>query len=104
MAQEFTVGRVISTSLAVFGRNLVPFVVLALVIGIPYIVITVGVTGSVDLEAMEQTGQLPPGFWGMLLIGSLIYLLTYAVTQSVIIYGTFQDIRGQKAAFGDCLA
>jgi len=104
MAQEFTIGRVISTSLAVFSRNLVAFFVLALVIGIPYIVVSLGLTGSLDLEAMEQTGQLPPGFWGMLLVGSLIYLLTYAVTQSVIIYGTFQDLRGQKAAFGDCLA
>jgi MFS family permease len=101
---HFEIGRVISTSLAVFSRNFGPFFVLALVIGIPYIGISVGAASSLDLSSIEQTGQLPPGFWGMVIIGSLIYLLTYVVTQSVIIYGTFQDLRGQKASFGDCLA
>jgi MFS family permease len=103
---NFGIGRVIGTSLSVFSRNLVPFFVLALVIGLPYIGISLGLMSSFDVETIErikQTGQVPSGFWGMIIVGSLIYLLTYVVTQSVIIYGTFQDLRGQKAAFGDCL-
>jgi hypothetical protein len=102
-SERFEVGRVIGTSLAVFGRNLVPFFVLALVIGIPYIAISLGAAGSIDMNAIEQTGELPPGFWGMVVVGSLIYLLTYVLTQSVLIYGTFQDLAGQKASFGACL-
>lgn len=101
---NFTVGGVLSTSIAVFSRNLVPFFVLALVIGIPYMGVSIGAASTLDLQSIQETGQVPPGFWGMVIVGSLIYLLTYVVTQSVIIYGTFQDLRGQKAAFGDCLA
>ncbi len=102
-SEQFGIGRVISTSIAVFGRNLIPFFLLALVIGIPYIGISVGFATNLDVTTIQQTGQLPPGFWGLVIIGSLIYLLTYVVIQSVLIYGTFQDLRGQKAAFGDCL-
>src|SRR3954470_23729418 len=82
---KFEIGRVISTGLAVFARNFVAFFVLTLVIGIPYMALSFGAVGSFDINAAEQTGQLPPGFWAMVIIGSLIYLLTYAVTQSVLI-------------------
>jgi hypothetical protein len=104
MAQErFEIGQVISTSLAVFGRNIVPFFVLAVVIGIPYILISFWAATNLDVATIQQTGQVPSGFWGMVAIASLIYLLTYVLTQSVLIYGTFQDLRGQRASFGDAL-
>jgi hypothetical protein len=104
-AVRFEVGRVISTSLAVFGRNLGPFLILSLLIGIPYIVVSFWFAGSVgDIEAIKATGQLPSGFWGMLVVGMLIFMLTNALTQSAIVYGTFQDLRGQKASFGECLS
>ena len=112
MAQEgisletprFEIGKVISTSIAVFGRNLVPMSVIAVVIGIPYILVNLWTLGSVDPAEIEQTGQLPNGFWGMVAVGTVIYLLTYMLTQSAIIFATLQDLRGQKARFGDCLA
>ena len=104
-AERFEIGRVISTSIAVFIRNLVPFCIISLVIGIPYILVTLwSAGGAKDLEAAAQTGQVPSGFWGMIAIGVLIFMLTNALTQSAIVYGTFQDLRGQKASFGDCLA
>jgi hypothetical protein len=101
---QFSIGRVISTSLAVFGRNLVPFLVLAFIIGIPYLVVTFMAASSLDLAVIEQTGQLPPGFWGMILVSSIIFMLTYSLTQATIIYGTVQDLRGQRAPLGDCIA
>ena len=105
MAQEgFAIGTVISTSLAVFSRNLVPFSLIALVIGIPYIVVGFSDSGSIDPAMIEQTGQIPSGFWAMAAIGFLIYLLTYMLTQSAIVFGTFQDLRGQRASTAACLA
>ncbi|GAB2177084.1 hypothetical protein [Dongia sp. agr-C8] len=101
---QFQVGRVISTSLAVFGRNLGPFMVIALIIGIPYLLVSLMTVSSIDVEAIQATGQLPSGFWGMVVIGILIYMLTYALTQAALVYGTVQDLRGQKASFGDCLS
>jgi MFS family permease len=102
---RFEIGRVISTSLAVFGRNLVPFVILALVIGIPYILVSFwGAISPEDIEAIQASGQLPPGFWGMIIVAVLIFMLTNALTQSAIVFGTFQDLRGQRASIGECLA
>lgn len=101
---RFEIGRVISTSLAVFGRNLVPFFVIAVIIGIPYILVTFLFASSVDIAAIQATGQIPDGFWGMWAIAMLISIVTYSLIQAAIVYGTVQDLRGQKASFGDCLA
>jgi hypothetical protein len=101
---QFQVGRVISTSIAVFGRNIGPFLVIAFIIGIPYLLVSLMTASSIDIEAIQATGQLPSGFWGMIVIGILIYMLTYALTQAALVYGTVHDLRGQKASFGDCLS
>jgi hypothetical protein len=104
-AVRFEIGRVISISLAVFGRNLVPFLILSVLIGIPYIVVSLWFANSIgDVAAIQATGQLPSGFWGMMIVGMLIFILTNALTQSAIVYGTFQDLRGQKASFSECLS
>jgi MFS family permease len=101
---RFNIGQVISTSSAGFLRNFVPFMVITVIVGIPYILISLLGAGNMDAAEIERTGQLPSGFWGMLLISMLIFILTYALTQSAIIYGTVQDLRGQRASFGDCLS
>lgn len=101
---QFQIGRVISTSIAVFGRNIGPFLVIAFIIGIPYLLVSLMTASSIDIEAIQATGQLPSGFWGMVVIGILVYMLTYALTQAALVYGTVQDLRGQKASFGDCLS
>ncbi|WP_395014954.1 hypothetical protein [Dongia sp.] len=101
---QFQIGRVISDSIAVFGRNLGPFLVISLIIGIPYLLVSLMTVASIDIEAIQATGQLPSGFWGMIVIGILIGMLTYALTQAALVYGTVQDLRGQRASFGDCLS
>jgi hypothetical protein len=102
--QRFEIGRTLSTALAVYIRNLGPFTVVTALIGIPYIAITLWSTSSVaDLQAASQTGSLPPGFFGMIAVGAVILLLTNTLSQAAINYGTFQDLRGQRASFSDCL-
>jgi hypothetical protein len=101
---RFEVGRVISTSAAIFLRNLVPFTVIAAIVGIPYFLVGLLGAGSLDASTIEQTGQLPSGFWGMTVIGALVFTLTYSLTQAAIVYGTVQDLYGQRASFGDCLS
>ena len=102
--QRFEIGRVLSTSVAVFMRNIGPFAIISLLIGIPYILISLWSVSSVaDLQAQAQTGSVPRGFYGMIAVGGIIFLLTNTLSQAAINYGTFQDLRGQKASFGDCL-
>src|SRR5581483_720505 len=102
--QRFEIGRVLATSFSVFSRNLVPFMVITLLIGIPYILVSFWLLGSVaDIQAQARAGQVPSGFFGMIGISMIVLLLTNILSQSAINYGTFQDLRGQKASFGDCL-
>jgi hypothetical protein len=103
-SNRFAVGQVISTSIAIFLRNLVPFTVITGIVGIPYILVSLLGGSSLDTSAIERTGQLPPGFWGMVAVGALVSTLTYSLTQAAIVYGTVQDLRGQRASFGDCLS
>jgi hypothetical protein len=103
--EHFAIGPVLSTSFAVFFRNIVPFMIIALLVGIPYILISFWTLASVgDMQAAAQTGSLPAGFWGMIGIGMIVLLLTNVLSQSAINYGTFQDLRGQKASLGDSLS
>jgi hypothetical protein len=102
--QRFELGRVISTSIAVFARNLGPFAVITFLIGIPYILISLwSVSSASELQAAAQTGELPAGFIGMAGVGFLIFLLTNTLAQSAITYGTVQDLRDQRTSFGDAL-
>jgi hypothetical protein len=102
--QRFEIGRVLSTSVSVFFRNIGPFAIITGLIGIPYILITLwGATSAAELEEEVRTGTLPPSFYGMIVVGAVILLLTNTLSQSAINYGTFQDLRGQRASFGDSL-
>jgi hypothetical protein len=102
--RSFEIGRVLSTSLTVFFRNIGPFAIITALIGIPYIIISLWGAASIgDFQAAAQTGTLPSGFWGMIVVGGIILLLTNTLSQSAINYGTFQDLRGQRASFSDCL-
>ncbi|HVM84997.1 MAG TPA: hypothetical protein VMW18_13995 [Candidatus Binatia bacterium] len=107
-ASRFEVGRVISTSLAVLMRNLVPFGIISLLIGIPYFIInfwaasTFGEFQADVATGVERQGGVS-GIFGMVGIGLIVFMLTNTLTQAAINYGTFQDLRGQRASFGDCL-
>jgi len=102
--QRFEIGTVLSTSVSVFLRNIGPFSIITGLIGIPYIIITLwGAASAANLQASIQTGSIPSGFYGMIAIGAIILVLTNTLSQSAINYGTFQDLRGQKASFSDCL-
>ena len=56
-APQFSIGNVLGTSFAVIGRNIVPFLLLATAISIPYIVIKrmVGVDPDRIRQQINQT-------------------------------------------------
>ncbi|HNB27635.1 MAG TPA: hypothetical protein PLR41_11785 [Alphaproteobacteria bacterium] len=95
---RFSIGRVIGSSLGVYARNFVSFSVLALLIG------------ALDLVAKliwpQSDGTITSNEVGVTgVIGAaLVMFLVMGLTQAAIIYGTFQDLRGQKAGLADCIA
>jgi hypothetical protein len=104
-AVQFSIGRVIGDSFGVFGRNFVSFILLALLIGL------VDLLYGLFVLAPEMVTMADPNFadpsqvnWGAIGLGALITMIVGTLTQATIIYGTFQDLRGQKASLGDCVA
>jgi len=93
----FRVGRVLTQSFSVFFRNIVPFGLLALVVTSPTYLYQMfaGVPDFTDLETMQ-------GYSGASVVLAIVgFLLTYLVT-AALVYGTLQDLRGEKVSVSDC--
>jgi MFS family permease len=93
---RFSIGRVLVESVRVLLRNFVPFMLLAVVIAIP----------SFIIEYLASRNPAAPGemFNVSSVISGLVGLLTAALTQSALTYGTLQDLRGQRAGLADCVS
>jgi hypothetical protein len=99
------VGAVLGRSLAVLQRNLPKYLLFGAVISLPDLVETLsygGMTNQIDIyyhatgnyyhgtgTHFQSTPLDPHGAF------ALLALLIYAVCQSTMIYGVFQDVRGQ---------
>jgi hypothetical protein len=110
-AREFTIGRVLETSFNVLIRNIVPFGVLALGLGLlNFVAEWVGalmVSGTIGTAA--NTGaKATQGSWApAILLGIGLTLATVVVSSLVtaaVSYGVFQDLRGRRAGIGACLS
>ena len=98
MAQEtsaaFRIGSVMERSFAIFRRNFIAFSLIALVLIGPYILLKVLIaTGDIGID-MRLTN----------FVILLLYLMLSSLATAAIVYGTFQDMRGQRAGIGDCLS
>ncbi|HEY1384392.1 MAG TPA: hypothetical protein VGF43_12295 [Dongiaceae bacterium] len=95
---RFSIGRVIGDSIGIYARNFVGFSFLALLIGLIYLLVAMYDLSQVPLE--ESAAPSLSGTGGNMLARMLVNVLT----QAAIIYGTFQDLRGNKAGIADCIA
>lgn len=101
---QFTVGRVLTTTIQIFGSNLVPFLAIGLAMQIPEL----GLVYVFDPESMINVASPGETDWGhyfrylglALVVGSIVNGLLTAT----LIYGSFQYLRGHKATLGECLA
>jgi len=105
---QFSIGRVIGDSFGVYARNFVGFTALALVIGLLDLLFALFVADPQMGAAQMDPSQMDPAMmepnYGVVALSALITIIVGALTQAAIIYGTFQDLRGQKASIGDCIA
>jgi len=94
---QFSIRGTLSTSLAVFGRNLPPFLIISAVVSLPYFAL------QTWLDYLEAQGEIDPdsafGSSGLVMIG--VQTITFGVLQAVLTYGTIQDLRGQRGGIGD---
>jgi hypothetical protein len=107
-AAQFSISNVLGTSFAVIARNAVAFLLIAIVISIPSIVISrlVGVDPAVYESQINQQNVLYYSNVSTLggLLSILVGLITSSLVTAALVYGTFQDLRGQKANLGDLLS
>ncbi|TAJ67933.1 MAG: hypothetical protein EPO51_27685 [Phenylobacterium sp.] len=99
---KLDIGRVISGTFTVIGRNFVAFAVLALVLaGLPNALIAF--IQATSLQAGE-TFSFSPGYISSMAYTGLAALITGAVLQGALVYGTVQDMSGARAGIAECLA
>jgi hypothetical protein len=108
-AVQFSIGRVIGDSFGVLARNIVSFGILSLLIGLIGLIAGFLFLDTSQLEmAQDDPAALEAAMqnfnWGAIVLTILVMILVNALTQAAIIYGTFQDLRGQKAGIGDCIS
>jgi len=94
---QFSIGRVIGDSIGIYARNFVGFTFLALLIGLIYLLVAMYNLGQVPLQASEVPDFSATGG------NALARMLVNVLTQAAIIYGTFRDLRGDRAGIGDCI-
>lgn len=95
----FRVGRVLTQTFSIFFRNIAPFGLLALVLTSPTYLYHV-LVGPPDMGAYVQN---PWGDSVAIILGILNWLLTYLVT-AALVYGTLEDLRGNKVSVGECFS
>ena len=99
-AAGFNIGRVIKTTFAVLGRNFLPFALIAIVIGLPYIAIYFHFGGFAGIRAGADRGQIIARY--VVMMGVSVF--THSMTGAALSYGTFQDLSGRRTSLGGCVA
>jgi hypothetical protein len=98
VTSRFEMGRVVSRTFGVIGRNFVVFLLLALVLaGIPQ-AITRYFAQTQAAASFSLTHSLLS--FAFVIIG----FMALSVLQVALVYGSIADLNGKKASVGDCLA
>ncbi len=121
----FEIGSVLSRGFSIWGRNLIPFLLLTALLQIPTYAWNWTQTGSVLVapnfreQFMEQqrvddattdsgarlSDQRSP--WDLMmraLVGGLISLVTTQLLTATLVYGVFGELRNRRASIGECLS
>ena len=96
----FSMGGILSQSMAIMKRNFIPFSILAILLsGIPQWIMQVLFIGDM------QSGNFDPeGFSaGPFIAAYLVALICSFILYSALVFGTFQDLRGTPVSIGENL-
>jgi hypothetical protein len=104
-ANAFSVGNTIGTAFSVLFRNIVPFGILCLLVTAPSFLFWM----LPGMGVSENYGVTDGGLsysWNAVGGGVFAYLLQAVLGQlgtAALTYGTFQDLRGQRASLDECV-
>jgi hypothetical protein len=105
-SEGFRVGRVLSKSLEILTGNLPKYLLFGAVIALPNLLYTLA-GGNREAIIASTQGMNRPAMHGFsfvsivsFLVLMVIFVVVFAVIQSAMIYGAFQDIRGRSFEVG----
>jgi len=90
----FLFGNVVGRGFSILFRNAVTFGTISVVLMIPYAAVNV-------LQAM---GYLPGRTVGTVILELIVGFILPQLLMAAIVYGTFQDLRGQRVSVSDAIA
>jgi hypothetical protein len=90
----FSVGTVLGKSLEVFFKNIILFLLLALIFSLPNLAYT-----WIEIQNMDAYED----FWRISGISILMGLVLDQIVNATIIHGVVQDLRGRRVTFGESL-
>ncbi|MEJ2120012.1 MAG: hypothetical protein P8Z76_04745 [Alphaproteobacteria bacterium] len=90
----FLFGTVIGRGFSLLFRNTVAFGTIAVVLMLPYAAVA----------ALQALGYLPTRSVGTVILELVVGFALPQLMMAAIVYGSFQDMRGQKISVGDAIA
>jgi hypothetical protein len=93
---DFRIGRVLERSFSVLSRNFLPFFVVTTVAYLPtLLVLNASAAGSAG------AGQHLARSAALVFVGLLLMAVAGALSQAVVLYGAFQDLRGRPVSLAE---
>jgi hypothetical protein len=90
-AGDFRVGRVLSRTFSVLSRNLLPFCLVTAIASLPgFVIVFLAVSGAFGRNVN------PAAYAGWSVLSTGVTMVMNALSQSIVLYGAFQDMRGRR--------
>src|SRR6266852_3996446 len=95
---DFRVGRVLNRTSSVLSRNFLIFFVVTAVANLPTVLLFKGST-----SIATGSGQSAALGVGLMIVGFFLMVVLYTLSQAIVLYGAFQDMRGRQVSLTDSL-
>lgn len=106
--REFRVGSVLGREFSILFGNFVRFMFLTAIVYLPlflYVTIfAVALEGVETMSAEEAEEYFSAGVIAATFGIGLLWLFLWFILTAALIFGTFEELRGQHATIGDCLS
>ena len=90
--RDFNAGHVFNQTVSILSRNMLPFGLVAAIAALPSALL---LTPGVDLISSDIAGGV------VAVIGVILMLVLSALSQAVVLYGAFDDMRGRPVNLGE---
>lgn len=91
---EFSIGSILGRSFSIFGKNIVSFVILGILLHLPSLYMAYDIVTQIESGAWNgESGLLP----------RLIGFFSGQMLAATLIYGTVMELRGMHAGVGKCI-